>query len=100
MRILFERSGGFMGRTINLDLELDELPEEEAANLRYLLKQADFFSLSPATTPRPARDDFQYSITVDQGDLRHTLHVSDMNAPADLRPLLHELSRRARSPMS
>jgi len=45
MRILFEQTGGFMGRTVDLNLDLKDLPEDQAETLRQLLEQANFFGL-------------------------------------------------------
>jgi emfourin len=95
-RILFERSGGFMGRTTNLVLNLEDLPEQEARELRRLVEQADFFHLDEDLAPSPARDDYSYRITVETDEGERTIRVRDASAPEGLRPLLQELSRRAR----
>ena len=44
-KIAFERSGGFLGQNIELNLDLDTLPASEALNLIHLVQQADFFKL-------------------------------------------------------
>jgi hypothetical protein len=100
MRIQFERSGGFMGRTVNLAVDLDDLPAGEAEALRRLVEQADFSGLNKDLAPTQARDDFQYRITVETEKGEHTVRVSDASAPESLRPLLEELSRRARTQRS
>ena len=96
MRIIFERTGGIMGSKSSLVIKLDELPLDQAETLRRLLDEAKFFTLAenPPTHPNP--DGFQYTITVETGTAKHTIHTSDTTAPAELRPLLQELSQRAR----
>ena len=95
-KILFERTGGFMGRKVSVTIDLDDLPEEQAEALDELLDDADFFEL-PADLTRPAIPDaFTYNITVYSDDEQHSVRVSDATAPDDLRPLLEELSNQAR----
>ena len=95
-KILYERTGGFMGRKVSVTIDLDDLPDDQAELLDDLLDEADFFEL-PADLTKPAMPDaFSYNITVfgDQG--QHSVRVSDTTAPDDLRPLLEELSKQAR----
>jgi hypothetical protein len=95
-KILFERTGGIMGRKVSVTVNLDDLPEEQAEALGELLDDADFFEL-PADLTRPAMPDaFTYNITVFSDEGQHSVRVSDATAPDDLRPLLEELSRQAR----
>ena len=95
--IHFERTGGFMGRKVTLDLDLDELPDEQSEAIQALLDLADFFALPRNLVERAVPDAFTYSITVDKGFARkHSVVVSDSSAPDALRPLLDELSQLAR----
>lgn len=96
-KIYFERSGGFMGRTVSLELDLKDLPDDQAKVLEELLDEANFFELPENLTEKPVPDSFTYTITVNAGFMKkHSVHVGDASAPDDLRPLLEELSRRAR----
>lgn len=97
MRITFERSGGLMGLKSNLTIDLHELPSDQAEVLRGLVDQADFFNLLENPPARSIPDGFQYTITVETGLSSHTVHTSDTSSPEELKPLLQELSRRARS---
>jgi hypothetical protein len=97
MRITFERTGGFMGRKVNLTLNLDDLPADQAGTLRRLLNEANFFTLSEDPPTRPVPDGFKYTITVEAGTVKHTVRTSDTSAPEELRPLLQELSQKART---
>lgn len=96
IRITFERSGGFMGRTTSLALDLDDLPADQAETLRRLLDEGDFLSLPENLITRPAPDEFNYTITVEMETMKHTVRTSDTGAPDSLRPLLGELNQRAR----
>lgn len=92
-RILFERSGGFMGRKVNLDIDVNDLSEEQATLLHELLDEADFFDFPEDLRRTPAPDEFSYLITVETGKRRHSVRVSDTSIPEDLRPLLTELNQ-------
>ena len=95
-KILFERTGGFMGRKVSVTIDLDNLSDEQAGLLNDLLDEADFFDL-PADMTQPAMPDaFTYNITISSEERQHSVRVSDTTAPDDLRPLLEELSRQAR----
>ena len=96
MRIIFERSGGIMGLKSSLTIDLDELPPDQAETLRMLLDEAHFFTPPENPPTRPNPDGFQYMITVKTDANQHTVHTSDTSAPDELRPLLQELSQRAR----
>ena len=97
MRIIFERTGGLMGRKVSLTLDLDELPRDQSETLSRLLDEAHFFTLPENLPTRPVPDGFQYTITVESEKGKHTIRTGDTTAPAELRPLLNELSERARS---
>lgn len=95
-KIFFERTGGFMGRKVSLNIDMDDLPDEQAELLGNLVDEADFFEL-PADLTQPAMPDgFSYNITVSSDERQHSVRVSDTTAPDGLRPLLEELSRQAR----
>jgi len=96
MRIIFERSGGIMGLKSSLTIDLDDLPLDQAGTLRRLLDEANFFTLAENPPTRPSPDAFQYTLTVETDTTRRTVHTSDTTAPERLRPLLQELSQRAR----
>jgi hypothetical protein len=100
--ITFERTGGFMGKPVNLKIDLDTLPDDQAQKLQNLLLTSDFFEI-PENTPAaasaarsPGRDEFNYHVTVEANRSRHTVHTTDATAPANLRPLIEELSRLAK----
>lgn len=95
-KIFFERSGGFMGRTIRATIDLESLPRDAAEALEELLDEADFFELPADLTRPPMPDAFTYTITVSSQEKQHSVYVNDATAPEDLRPLLEELNKQAR----
>lgn len=96
-KIEFERTGGFMGRKVSLTLNLDDLPPDQVQTLQQLIDEADFFNLSDSPAKSSAPDSFTYTITVTTDTRHHTLKTDDITAPDKLRPLLTELSARARA---
>jgi hypothetical protein len=91
--ILFERSGGLMGRKISLTLKLDELPEEDLNNLEELLGQAEFFELPDDLTHTDVPDSFVYTMTVKESTRVHTVRTGETSTPDKLKPLIEELNR-------
>lgn len=101
MKIYFERSGGFMGRTVSTVVDTNELPPEEALKLLEILDYTDFFALpeDPVSTLEQtpgAADQLCYKVTVEVAGVRHTVETSDIEAPPQLQPLFQELSQLAR----
>jgi hypothetical protein len=95
-KIFFERSGGFMGRTVKATIDLEDLPGDLAHALEEMLDEADFFELPADLTRPPMPDAFTYTITVNTARKQHSVRVTDATAPDDLRPLLEELNKQAR----
>ena len=96
MKITFERSGGFMGLKSGLTIDLSDLPPDQAETLRRLVDESNFFTLTENPSTRPIPDGFKYTITIETELAKHTVHTSDTTVPDELRPLLQELSQRAR----
>jgi hypothetical protein len=96
IRIVFERSGGFMGRSVSLNLDLDELPPDQAATLKRLVDESDFFNLTEPPPKKPVADGFAYSLTIKNGKSERTFQLSETNIPQALRPLFENLIERTR----
>jgi hypothetical protein len=95
-KISFKRSGGFMGRTMESDIDLNQMPEDEAQELQRLILETNFFNI-PQNLIAPSRhDEYEYTVTVDAGNSHHTVHTTDSSAPENLRPLLEKLSSLAK----
>ena len=97
MKVGFERTGGFAGMVTSTVVDTATLPSNEANQLRQLVDAADVFRLPAnitATTPQPDR--FQYRLTVEDNDKKHTVMVGEQAVPGNLRPLLEWLMMAAR----
>lgn len=102
MKIYFERSGGFLGRSVSVVVDTNRLPPEEALGLLEKVEQAEFFDLpeSPAAglESYQGADHLCYKVTIEIAGVQHTVETSDVDAPEELQPLLQELSQLAREP--
>jgi hypothetical protein len=94
-RIIFKRTGGFLGQDMYLDLELDTLPASESFNLKRLVQRADFFKLPENLVASSTADEYVYDLRVESGSVRHHIRTSDTGAPESLRPLINVLSTLA-----
>jgi hypothetical protein len=91
--IHFERSGGLLGDNISTDLNLAEMPDDEAQNLQNLILDSDFFNLPQDMDSSSMPDEFHYVVTINAARAEHTVRVSDTKIPETLSPLVAELSR-------
>jgi hypothetical protein len=102
MRITLQTEGGiahFPGLSRPITIETDELPEQEAAELRKLVDAARL-SDRPAQAGKPApgaADLRQYTITVESGDRSQTVHMTDLGDDPDLKRLLRFLQDKAKA---
>ena len=90
--IQFKRCGGFIGTGMRFQLDLDQLPINDARALVQLIQEAEFFNLPENLIIKFNPDEYQYTITVDLGVTSHTVRTNDTTMPASLRPLVDELS--------
>lgn len=98
MRINFERTGGFMGMHLALEVTTETMTPAEADELEMLVESARFFDLPAILEPgTEGVDQFQYKVTVERGNQFHTVETSDSATPEDLQPLIERLTHTARS---
>ena len=101
MRIEFKTDGGiayFPGLSKPVTIESADLPPAEADTLQRLVEAAHFFEL-PADSRalrRGAADYHQYTITIEDGQRRHTVQMADPIASPDLQALVAFLQEKAR----
>ena len=96
-RIKFERTGGFAGIRFAADFELDDLPEDQAHQLRNLLDDVDFNGLPENLIGISAiPDGFTYAMTVEFESGQHTVTTADGAYPETLQPLLDLLTQIAK----
>ncbi len=99
MRIQFERVGGFAGIRLKTEVDTDQLSPEEAKSLQELVEQAKLSDVRQA--PRAAsnvRDAFEYWLTVQDKEKRHSLRMTDGTIPASVQPLVTRLLALAKKP--
>lgn len=101
MKIYYERSGGFMGRSVTTVIDTDQIPPEEALKLLEIIDEVDFFELSATLeegleSAAAIPDGMCYRVTVEIAGTQHSIETSDTSAPAELQPLLSELDQLAR----
>jgi hypothetical protein len=91
-KISFKKTGGLMGREVQSDIDLDQLPNDESQEFQRLLLEANFFNIPQNLIQPTSQDEYEYTVTVDAGNSNHTVQTSDSSAPESLRPLLEKLS--------
>lgn len=98
MRVFFERSGGFAGLKMSVEIDTDTLSDDEANLLRQQVSQADIDNLpKPGSIPSHGADRFQYVVKVETDDGKvHSATARDGAIPAALQPLLDFLQKKAR----
>jgi len=90
--VTFERSGGIVGNEVYLDLDLESLSRDTAQRLQKLIAKADFFNIPANLGMSSTPDEFQYRVTVDDGDKYHSVRTTDTTMPKSLLPLIRELT--------
>jgi hypothetical protein len=95
-KINFKRTGGFMGRELESDLDLNQMPEDESQALQRLILETDFFNIPQNLSKSAKHDEYEYTVTVDAGNSHHTVHTTDSSATEALRPFLEKLSTLAK----
>jgi hypothetical protein len=94
MRILFERTGGFTGRTLQGILDSSALPPTQYHRLKKLLEQSRFFELPAALElPNQGTDRFIYKVTVENEKGSHSVEANEGAIPGEMQPLLDFLTR-------
>lgn len=89
MKVFLERSGGFTGIPVTRLVDVADLPQSEADQLRQLVKSADFFNYPTVITAENSLPDrFQYQIAVEDGDQKHSVTVGETVIPDKLKSLI------------
>ena len=95
MKIRFRQTGGFGGLVMGCDLDTGTLSPPEAQELARLVKQANLENIHSPPSAR-ARDLQNYEIAVED-ETTAKASFDDMSMPANMKPLLDFLRRRARA---
>ena len=96
MRVKLERTGGFAGIKRTAVADTEQLNDETAQRLQELVEQADFFALPEAIVSKSLfPDQFEYTLTVEDGSRVHTVTVGESAQPDGLRMLTEFLTRHS-----
>jgi hypothetical protein len=85
-----------MGREMETDIDLNEMPDDVSQELQRLILETNFFNIPQNLIEPSKHDEYEYTITVDAGNSHHTVQTTDSSAPESLRPLLEKLSTIAK----
>ncbi|MGH7800763.1 MAG: protealysin inhibitor emfourin [Thermodesulfobacteriota bacterium] len=97
MKIHFERGGGFAGTHITAIIDSKELTQDEGQELGELVNSSNFFNLPPLiTSKKRGADRFNYKLTVESEDKRHTIVIDEGAVTPELRTLLQWLTAKAK----
>ncbi|MBI3803275.1 MAG: hypothetical protein HY282_05885 [Nitrospirae bacterium] len=98
MKIDFSRSGGFAGIRLTALIDTETLPSAEAQQLCRQVEESGIFDL-PAVlrSDAPGGDRFQYRVKIEDGNRKKEIIADEAAVPESLRPLLDDLTDRARS---
>ncbi len=99
MRVQFQMEGGiayFPGLNKPITIDCDQLPRQEADELKRLVNAAHFFTLSAVIgSPASGAADYrQYTITIEDAGKQHTVHVTDPIEDPQLQALVTKLRAR------
>lgn len=79
MKIHLEKSGGFLGLKKHFKVDLSKLSEEIASEIREHVKALDFFKMPGKIAVKKEKkqmDNFVYSLTVEENNLKHTVNFA------------------------
>jgi len=96
--IQFQRSGGFTGISNNIDVDSKKLDASEKEKIRQMIDQCNFFEFQRVDSlSKNIPDQFQYVITIEQGDQKKTVELTDSTVPEHFIPLINYLNQKARA---
>ncbi|HVR07750.1 MAG TPA: protealysin inhibitor emfourin [Thermoanaerobaculia bacterium] len=107
MRIRLRRSGGFAGlQTPPVEIDSQQLPADKARELEQLVTRARLFeppagsgTAQPAAAPAPgpARDAFQYDLSIDDGGRSQAVRLHEGSMHPDAARLVQWLAQQGRA---
>jgi hypothetical protein len=98
VKVEFARTGGVAGIRLTATLDTELLPCDEADRLRRVIADAALFDLPTLLKSRTRRpDQFQYRVTVEEGDRIKKVELDESSVPEKLQPLLDYLTDCARA---
>lgn len=96
MKIYFERSGGFAGIPQSVTIDTTLLDRDEANKLQTMVENLHFFDLpTKIVAPKNGADYFNYKITIEVQNKKHSIEVTDMTMPSEIKTLIDLLIDKA-----
>jgi hypothetical protein len=89
--INFKRSGGVMGKEVQMDFDLSSMPDNMAQRLHNLINETNFFEIPTVENLSAGPNEYEYVITIVAGNTIHTVRATDSSMPKSLPPLIEEL---------
>lgn len=84
-------------------VDTNTLSSNEASELQDLIEKSQFFNLSSQSleeasskTKKGAADYFIYKITIQNGNMEHTIECDDLSMPSNLRTVVNFLVKNSR----
>jgi len=93
--ISYKRTGGAMGREMAINFDLNEMPANISQRLQNLITESNFFATPVVNEALSRPDEFEYTVTIDAGNSKHTVRTTDSSMPDSLRPLVEGLTKLA-----
>jgi hypothetical protein len=95
--IFFERSGGFLGRTVSVEIKSESLPLQEKEQIDTWIKNSGIMNLQTSeNTVKQSPDRFQYIITIRRGNLTNSVTLNETAVIDELKPLVRYLVEKSR----
>jgi hypothetical protein len=95
--IHFERVGGFTGIPVKVEVDSNDLSPGERNDLHKMIIESRFFELEQSNESLNAMPDrFQYTLSIEGNEKKHTMNLYEQEIPDDLRVLLRYLTMKAR----
>lgn len=96
MRITFERTGGFGNVPLRAEIDTSQMPPERARELEKLVEKARPFDQPAQPLPlAPTPDDYQYDVTLHDGERAHAVSTTDSSASDEMKLLFDYLGEEA-----
>lgn len=96
MHVVFRKSGGFAPIAIGSELDTNQMPAAESAELLALIKASEIMTMKGSTV-KGACDVHYYTIDITDGESRHHVKFDQLSIPAQVKPLVQFLEKRSKS---
>ncbi len=93
----FERTGGFTGIPVTVQIDSDKLSSEEVLRLKRLIEESGILTLDNAEESAESRADaFHYLIIIQDSTHTYKVVLPEVSVSEKIQPLIRYLQRKAR----